>query len=134
MNLSLRAIGTEVFSFQETIEQPRLFTRRTLIGLVLSAMLPLVLGGCRPVPQVADDEGVHKELDALYTAVTSRRRALVDECHERLKTLHNEGRISEAGFTTVTTIIKQAEDGQWAEAAQVLHDFMRAQRKTKKDS
>lgn len=107
--------------------------RRQLLGHVVAMTLMLVLGGCGAVPQVADDDGVHKELDALYTAVTSRRRPLVDECHERLNGLQKEGRISEAGFATVTAIIKQAEDSQWTEAAQALHDFMRAQRKTKKD-
>lgn len=106
---------------------------RRLICQAMSATLMLILVGCRPVPQVVNDEAVHKELDALYTAVTSRRRPLVDECHERLKTLHKDGRISEAGFTTVAAIIKEAENDNWAKAAQQLHDFMRAQRKTKSD-
>lgn len=133
MNSSLRAIGPEVVPLQEALERPRSFARRRWICHVLSVTWLLVVGGCRPVPQVANDEAVHKELDALYTAVTSRRRPLVDECHERLKTLQKEGRISEAGFATVASIIKEAENDNWQNAAQQLHDFMRAQRKTKGD-
>jgi len=108
--------------------------RRRVIHFVTSATLMLAFSGCRPVPQVVDDEGVHKELDALYTAVTSRRRNLVDECHERLKTLHKDRQLSDVGFTAIAAIIKKAEDGKWADAAQHLHDFMRAQRKSKNDS
>lgn len=86
------------------------------------------------MPQVVNDQAVFKELDALYTAVTSKRRNLVDDCRGRLTTLHQDGRLSDVGFSAVTKIITETEQEQWTEAAQHLYDFMRAQRKTKQSS
>ena len=112
--------------------RPRIsLARRRLIAQLLCATAVLFLGGCRPVPQVLDDEDVFKELDALYTAVTSQRRNLVDDCRERLTKLHKEKKLSDAGFAAMTKIIKETEENQWSDAAQHLYDFMRAQRKTK---
>lgn len=113
---------------------PTSLARRRLITQLLCATSVLFVGGCRAVPQVVDDGDVFKELDALYTAVTSRRRNLVDDCRGRLTILHKEGQLSDAGFAAVTKIITEAEQNQWASAAQHLYDFMRAQRKTKPSS
>ena len=106
-------------------------TRRRLLAQIVGVTTVLFFGGCRPVPQVVNDEAVYKELDALYTAVTSHRRNLLDDSRERLTKLHKEGRLSDAGFTAVTAIVAEAEKDQWPDAAQHLYDFMRAQRKTK---
>ena len=113
---------------------PTSLARRNVIAQVLCAVSMLVLGGCREVPQVVNDEAVFKELDALFTAVTSQRRNLVDDCRGRLTKLHGEGRLSDAGFVAVTKIITETEQNQWTDAAQHLYDFMRAQRKTKQSS
>ena len=94
----------------------------------------LFLGGCHSVPQVLGDEAVFKELDALFTAVTSQRRNLVDDCRGRLTKLHEQERLSDAGFAAVTKIITKTEQNEWADAAQHLYDFMRAQRKVPKPS
>ena len=90
-----------------------------------------MLGGCRQVPQVLTDEAVFKELDALYTAVTTKKPKLVEDCRERLTKLHSEGRLSDPGFKAISEIIGETEKDQWGDAAQHLYDFMRAQRKTK---
>ena len=115
-------------------KSPLSWTRRRLIPQLLCATLMLTLGGCQSVPQVVNDEAVYKKLDALYTAVTSRRRKLLGDSRGRLTNLHKAGRLSDAGFTVVGTIITEAENNQWADAAQHLFDFMRAQRKTKHTS
>lgn len=108
--------------------------RRRAIAKAFCMVLMLILGGCGSVPQVVDDEAVFKELDALYTAVTSQRRNLVEDCRGRLTKLHEAGRLSDAGFVAVTKIITETEQNQWTGAAQHLYDFMRAQRKTKPSS
>ena len=110
-------------------QESRLSTRlarRSLIAQLVGATSMLVLGGCRAVPQVVDDEAVFKELDALYTAVTSQRRNLVDDCRVRLSKLHEEGRLSDTGFAVAAKIITETEQNQWTDAAQHLYDFMRA--------
>ncbi|MCX7417923.1 MAG: hypothetical protein NT013_00085 [Planctomycetia bacterium] len=115
---------------------PRLpsWGRRLFIASLLCAASLLFLSGCHAVPQVLGDEAVFKELDALYTAVTSQRRNLVDDCRGRLTKLHAEERLSDAGFSVVTKIITKTEQNEWADAAQHLYDFMRAQRKTKQST
>lgn len=112
----------------------KFLARRSVIVSLLCAVCLLPFGGCHSVPQVLTDEAVFKELDALYTAVTSRRRKLLDDCRDRLTTLHKEKRLSDAGFTSVTAIISEAEKDHWSDAAQHLYDFMRSQQKTKKSA
>lgn len=90
----------------------------------------LTLAGCGSVPQVVDDEAVFGELDALYTAVTSKRTNLLNDCRTRFAKLHDDGRVSDAGYEKVSAIMELCEDNKWDTAAQRLHDFMRAQRKT----
>ncbi len=90
----------------------------------------LALSGCQPVPQVVNDEAVFGELDALYTAVTAKRGNLLSDCRTRLTKLHDEQRLSDAGFEEVSTIMEMCDEGDWTDAAQRLFNFMRAQRKT----
>ncbi|MDB5338293.1 MAG: hypothetical protein JWN70_3912 [Planctomycetaceae bacterium] len=93
-----------------------------LIGL-------MTLAGCSSVPQVLSDEAVFGELDALYTAVTSKRRNLLTDCQKRITKLHDEQRMSDAGFKEVEAIIALAEQDKWTPAAERLYTFMRGQRK-----
>lgn len=102
--------------------------RRTAI--LWACTILLVIAGCRPVPQVVNDEAVFGELDALYTAVTTKRQNLLKDCRERLTKLHDERRLSDGGFTEVSTIMEMCDDEDWADAAQRLYNFMRAQRKS----
>lgn len=97
--------------------------------LSLFALSTIFSAGCGSAPQVAEDEAVFNELDALYTAVTSKRTDLLDACRERINKLHGEKRISEAGFAEVSAVIATATDGKWTDAAERLYTFMRAQRK-----
>lgn len=103
--------------------------RRTFCGYVASGLVVSLLGGCSRVPQVLTDEAVFKELDALYTAVTSKRRDLLQQCQQRIGKLHTEKRLSDAGLAEIEAIIQLTEDNDWTDAAQRLYDFMRAQRK-----
>ncbi len=100
----------------------RLFLALALIGLMTFA-------GCNSVPQVLSDEAAFGELDALYTAVTSKRRNLLSDCQKRITKLHDEKRMSDAGFKEVEAIIALAEEDEWTPAAERLYTFMRGQRK-----
>lgn len=103
------------------------------IVMLWSCAVLLATAGCSPVPQVVNDEAVFGELDALYTAVTTKRQNLLKDCRERLTKLHDEQRLSDPGFTEVSTVIEMCDDENWADAAQRLYNFMRAQRKAEKD-
>lgn len=81
------------------------------------------------MPQVLDDEAVFGELDALYTAVTSKRSNLLSDCRQRLTKLHADDRLSDEGFKEVNSIMEMCDAGKWSIAAPRLYDFMRAQRK-----
>lgn len=100
---------------------------RRLFLWILIGLMPLA--GCGSVPQVLSDEAVFGELDALYTAVTSKRRNLLSDCQKRITKLHAEKRMSDAGFKEVEAIITLAEDDKWTPAAERLYTFMRGQRK-----
>lgn len=99
-------------------------------AILLSCAILCALAGCSPVPQVVNDDAVFGELDALYTAVTTKRQNLLEDCRARLTKLHAEQRLSDAGFTEVSTIMDLCDDEDWAAAAPRLYNFMRAQRKS----
>lgn len=104
------------------ISRTRRYFALALIGLI-------TLAGCSSVPQVLSDEAVFGELDALYTAVTTKRRNLLSDCQKRITKLHDEQRMSDAGFKEVEAIIAMAEKDEWTPAAERLYTFMRGQRK-----
>lgn len=91
----------------------------------------MAFAGCNRVPQVLSDEAVFGELDALYTAVTTKRPDLLKECQRRIANLHDEKRMSDAGYKEVQAIVTLSEQNKWSSAAQRLYDFMRGQRKVK---
>lgn len=113
--------------------QRRSSSCRGVAVFLCCALLSVAAGGCRPVPQVVNDEAVFGEMDALYTAVTSKRGNLLNDCRQRLTKLHDDHRLSDAGFAEVSTIMKMCDDDDWADAAQRLYNFMRAQRKSEKN-
>jgi hypothetical protein len=104
--------------------------RRLLAG---AAMLGLCLFvcGCGSTPQVLDDEETYSTVDALWTAVTSKRTDLVDKTAARLASLHAEGKLSKEGLAALEQIIAQTRNNEWMPAAQDLKAFIQAQRKTR---
>lgn len=98
-----------------------------LSRVVCLCVAATLLAGCG-TPQVTSDEAVFNELDALYTAVTSKRNDLLTASRERLQKLHADGKLSDSGFAAIDKIAARAADGHWSEAAEKLYDFMRAQR------
>lgn len=91
----------------------------------------VLAAGCGRTPQVLDDESVARELDAMYTAVTSQRSDLLQASRERLLILHSEHRLSDTGLAEIDRLAAKGGDGKWREAAEGLYAFIRNQRKTR---
>lgn len=100
-------------------------------GWTLSLILLLggAFAGCQRAEQMIDDPAVFRELDALYTAITSHRMELLQASQARLQGLHENKQISDAGFQSIFVVIERAEQGEWQPAAESLYHLMRQQRK-----
>lgn len=102
------------------------FAKPVLLLAVL--WLTAFLIGCGQ-PQIGESEEAFGEIDALYTAVTSKRKDLLEDCRKRITQLKSDGKLSPAAFKVVGAIMDEAAAERWSTAAPKLYDFMRAQRK-----
>lgn len=93
------------------------------IGLLL---LAIAVAGCGRTPQVLEDEAVFKELDAMFTALNSRKVELVEDCRKRFSVLNQEQRLSDAGYQAIDRIAARGVAGEWQPAAEELYRFIRA--------
>ena len=112
---------------QLTIPRPGacgLFTGLLMVTLVLCS-------GCGRPPQVVNDEECFSAVDALWTAVTSKRSDLVEQTATELDRLVAAGNLSETGHESLTEIVEQARATEWKVAAEKLKTFMLGQRKTR---
>jgi len=98
--------------------------RPLIAAFVLAALLP----GCGRTPQLGN-EAAMGEVEALYTAVTTKRTDLLADCRKRLAALHAGGKLSEAAQTQLASVCEQCDRKEWRPAAERLYAFMRAQRK-----
>jgi uncharacterized protein with gpF-like domain len=99
----------------------------TAFLLVLLAVLPFA--GCGSTAQIGGDDESLAAIDALYTAVTSRRSALLEQSVARIETLHSEGKLSQEVHEALQPITARAKKGEWQQAARDLHRFIQAQRR-----
>jgi len=74
---------------------------------------------------VIESEESRKAIDALYTAVTSKRLDLVDTCEERIAELKTAGELPEATAKQLADIIGRARQQQWQPAAERLDKLIR---------
>ncbi len=93
----------------------------------LAAFLALTAAGCGKPAQIGADEGVHKAVDALFTAITARDAALLDRCEKRLAELKAAGRLPAAAHESLAAIVAKARSGKWEAAAERLYEFIRGQ-------
>ena len=96
--------------------------------LLLTALL-LTAGGCGGPPQVVANEECFSAVDALWTAVTSKRSDLVEQTATELDRLQTEGSLSDEGHARLAEIIEVARAEKWQDAAVTLKAFMLGQRK-----
>jgi len=88
----------------------------------------MVLSGCGGPAQIGSDEEALKTVDALYTAVSTRRTDLLEGCAARIDELHSTGKLPDAAFNQLKSLIAEARSGQWQMSLRKLYDFMRGQR------
>jgi hypothetical protein len=95
-------------------------------------MLVVVLSaqGCGRPPQVVDDEECFSAVEALWTAVTTKRKDLLEQTATNLDQLHTTGKLSKEGHKTLQEIIQSARNEEWMPAAKTLKSFMLGQRKS----
>jgi hypothetical protein len=98
-----------------------------LVGvLLLLAALP----GCS-TPQIGSDEAAFSTVDALYTAVCSRRVELLDRCEQDMAELRSAGKLPEEAHGALSSIAQEARGGNWQPAAERLSRFMSSQRRVR---
>jgi hypothetical protein len=88
------------------------------------------LAGCGKPAQMGSDPEVFRAVDALYTAVTSRRPPLLEQCAKNVEKLRAAEKIPEPAYEELSGIIERARGGDWKPAADRLHWFMRGQKRT----
>src|SRR5262245_29093413 len=97
-----------------------------LVGLCAIFLLAV---GCGDPPQIGPDEEAFKAVDALYTAVTSRRPQLLDQCDRQLQDLQKQGKLPDPAHEALQKIIAKARNEEWEAAALALSKFMKGQRR-----
>lgn len=109
-------------------ESPRLLRQ---LQRAIAWLLVLSLAGCGRPPQVVDDDGCFQAVDALWTAVTSKRTDLLEQTATELDRLHTAGSLSDAGHQALTAIIRDARSKEWTKSATNLKHFMQGQRRSR---
>lgn len=130
LDMASRVIQAEQKSLAESVAPTAASLRRTSHTMsqrhrhwiVLLGMLVL-LSGCGRIE--IEHEESRLAIDALYTAVTSRRPELVDTCEQRLKDLEASGKLPVATSRDLKRIIEQARSQQWQPAAERLDTLIR---------
>ena len=105
---------------------------RAIVKLPLQRILLLLivlLAGCGRPAQIGESEDVLVAVDALYTAVTSKRIELLEKSASRIEELHKKGELSDPAYRQLKTYIDESRAGQWDGAVRKLHDFIRGQRR-----
>lgn len=104
--------------------------RRLLVVLGILAVVAafLLVRNLNRPPQIGTDEEVVKTVDALFTAMTTRDMARLDDCDRRLKSCQEGGRLPAKAGRSLQSMIQQARGGQWEPAARRLYDFIYGQR------
>lgn len=94
---------------------------------MMTAVLATVLiSGCGEAQMGADPE-TFKAVDALYTAVSLREPARVDQCLATLKSLKEAGKVDPSALEVLDGICAEGKSGSWESAQSQLARFMRGQ-------
>ena len=97
---------------------------------LLLLMGALMVQGCGGPPQVVDDEECFSAVEALWTAVTTKRKDLLEQTAADIDRLHTTEKLSKEGHEALQTIIQSARNEEWIPAARSLKSFMLGQRKS----
>lgn len=97
---------------------------------LLLLVAALTVQGCGRPPQVVDDEECFSAVEALWTAVTTKRKDLLEQTATDIDQLHASGKLSKEGHEALQEIIQSAREEEWMPAAKSLKVFMLGQRKS----
>jgi hypothetical protein len=97
-----------------------------LFGALL--LLTLVIGCGHS--QIGPSDEALSVVDALYTAVASRRTELLDQSATRIDELHKQGELPAAAHRQLKKYVDQCRRGEWEATVRQLHEFIRGQRRT----
>jgi septal ring factor EnvC (AmiA/AmiB activator) len=100
--------------------------RRYVHALLLASFLM----GCGRPAQMGSSEEVLSAVDALYTAIASRRLELLDKSTARLEELHASKELPDAAYRQLKAYSNEAREGHWDPAIRKLHEFIRGQRRS----
>lgn len=95
---------------------------------ILLLMMVLLLG-CGRAAQIGESEDVLAAVDALYTAVTSKRVELLEKSASRIEELHKQGELPEPAYRQLKSFIDDSRAGKWDASVRKLHEFIRGQRR-----
>ena len=105
------------------LRMKRVFASLLLLAAIFSSH------GCGRPPQVVDNEECFSAVEALWTAVTTKRTDLLEQSATEIDRLHKDGQLSKEGHEALFEIIQSAQEGEWLPAAKSLKAFMLGQRK-----
>lgn len=97
-----------------------------VVGVVVALVALWTLWPAKAPPPLATDPAVRETIDALFTAFTSRRVELLDDCEERLKKHHEAGRLSDPSRDYLEKLAAQARAGNWESSARQLYAYINA--------
>lgn len=103
--------------------------RRTSHSLLVILFLAFLLIGCGRPAQIGSSDEVLAAVDALYTALGSRRVELLEKSATRIEELHSSKELPDAAHRQLKLYIDEARQGQWDAAIRKLHEFIRGQRR-----
>jgi hypothetical protein len=102
--------------------------RKRILAAVVVTLFSLT--GCGQPSQVANDPECFQAVDALWTAVTSKRADLLEQTASELDRLHAGGKLSDSGYRELSDIVEKARSSEWTTSAKMLKTFMLGQRKS----
>lgn len=97
--------------------------KRTILTKFALLLCALSIIGCGRIE--IEHEESRMAIDALYTAVTSRRLELLETCERRLKDLEASGKLPAATGRDLDRIVAQARQQEWQPAAERLNFLIR---------
>jgi len=104
---------------------------RTLRALLwIASSLALALSGCGATQVSPTNRHL---LEALQTAVSAKNTAWLDAVEKEVKETRKKGEISDAEFSALESIIRQAKNGNWDTAQSAVFALSDGQRPTAED-
>jgi hypothetical protein len=98
-------------------------------GLAAAVIAIFLVQTFKAPPQIGTDDEAFATVDALFTALTSRDEARLNDCEERLLELREANQLPPKAADQLDSMLQQARSGQWEPAAKRLYEFMYRQRR-----